>query len=137
MPRLFDATRWIVPLLGLWLVAGCSQPKIAGDGRAVDAPDRIPALVRQTERPGNEGLAELVRALDDDDPAVRLFAAQALRERTGQDFGYRYFDSARQRRPAVRRWRDWLDGQDGPPHASPAPESPSRASATPDTASAP
>jgi len=110
-------------------LSGCSQPKIAGDGRAVDAPDRIPALVRQTERPGAEGLADLIRALDDDDPAVRMFASQGLRERTGQDFGYRYFDSAQRRRPAVRAWKDWLDQQDdatspGVPHTASAPDSP-------------
>lgn len=111
-------------------LSGCAQPKIAGDGRAVDAPDRIPALVRQAEtpgspgnRPGAEGLADLIRALDDDDPAVRMFASQGLRERTGQDFGYRYFDSAQRRRPAVRAWRDWLDEQNNAP-GTPDPSSP-------------
>ena len=47
MPRQRFETRWTVLLLGLLLgAAGCSQSKIAGDGRAADAPDRIPALVR-------------------------------------------------------------------------------------------
>lgn len=128
MPRRINAARWFALLLGFWLVAGCAQSKIAGDGRAADAPDRIPALVRQADpgnAPGTEGLSVLIHALDDDDPAVRLFAVQALRERTGRSFGYRYYDSADQRRGAVRRWRDWADPQDG---GTPAP--------TPDTAAA-
>jgi hypothetical protein len=94
---------------------GCSQAKVAGDAGAQDAPGRIPALVRQADGqhdPGNKGLGELVRALDDEDPAVRLFAAQALRERSGESFGYRYYDSRAARRPAVRAWRAWADAQD-------------------------
>ncbi|XAM01412.1 HEAT repeat domain-containing protein [Phycisphaeraceae bacterium D3-23] len=117
------ATGWIALLLGLLLVqAGCSQSKIAGNGRAGDAPDRIPALVRQADplnASGQDGINTLIHALDDDDPAVRLFAVQALRERTGQSFGYRYYDSADRRRPAVRRWRDWADAQDDPGTPSP------------------
>ena len=55
-----------------------------------------------------------------------MFASQGLRERTGRDFGYRYFDSAERRRPAVREWNDWLDKQDGgtppgPPNTASAP----------------
>lgn len=93
---------------------GCSQARVSGDAGAQDAPGRIPALVRQADprqAPGNKGLGELVRALDDEDPAVRLFAAQALRERSGASFGYRYYESREQRRPAVRAWRDWADAQ--------------------------
>ncbi len=94
---------------------GCSQAKVAGDAGAQDAPGRIPALVRQADpgRAGGQGgLDELIRALDDEDPAVRLFAVQALRERSGESFGYRYYDSRAARRPAVRAWRDWAEAQD-------------------------
>ncbi|MFI4859205.1 MAG: hypothetical protein ACIAXF_00845 [Phycisphaerales bacterium JB063] len=97
--------------------AGCSQAKVAGDGRAVDAPDRIPALVRQAEAERDadgSGLRSLIVALDDEDPAVRMFAAEALRERSGETFGYRYYDSAEARRPAVRRWRAWARQQQAP-----------------------
>ncbi|MEM9415151.1 MAG: HEAT repeat domain-containing protein [Planctomycetota bacterium] len=128
MPRQINAISWIALLLGVGLVPGCAQSKIAGDGRSVDAPDRIPALVRQADRPGDEGLSVLIHALDDDDPAVRMFAVQALRERTGESFGYRYYDSAERRRPAIRRWRDWADAQQNP--GTPAPNN--TASAAPD-----
>lgn len=118
---------WSVLIAG---VVGCSQSKITGDGRAADAPDRIPALVRQADprhADGQDGIDTLIHALDDDDPAVRLFAVQALRERTGQHFGYRYYDSAERRRPAIRRWRGWLnDGTDTPdnPASAQRPDSP-------------
>lgn len=105
---------WVAGVCVCVSLGGCSQSKVAGDAGAQDAPDRIPALVRQADprqAPGNKGLGELVRALDDDDAAVRLFAVQALRERSGRSFGYRYYDSREARRPAVRAWRDWADAQ--------------------------
>ena len=58
-------------------------------------------------------------------------AIQALRERTGQSFGYRYYDSADARRPATRRWRDWADDQDPAPGNPGTPPPNNTASATP------
>jgi hypothetical protein len=53
-------------------------------------------------------IAHLVDDLDDDDPAIRFYAITALRELTGQDMDYRYFDDERARRQAIERWRQWL-----------------------------
>ncbi len=53
----------------------------------------------------------LVPYLEDDDADMRLFAVQALREITGENFGYRYYECERDRQPAVERWRQWLGRQ--------------------------
>ena len=58
---------------------------------------------------------QLVRDLDSDDPAVRFYTIQALRELTGQDFGYDYTDDdEEERKPAIGQWRAWLSEQQQP-----------------------
>jgi len=97
---------------------GCSpkQTPAKADLRATDTAGRVPALVDAAGRDDDRTLSELVHALSDDDAAVRLFAIQALSRRTGQTLGYRYYGSADDRRAAIARWRDWLDGE--PPAAT-------------------
>ncbi|MFN3166667.1 MAG: hypothetical protein ACE37H_06340 [Phycisphaeraceae bacterium] len=96
----------------LFALAGCSprQTPAKADLRATDTAGRVPALVDAAGRDDDRTLGELVRALSDDDAAVRLFAIQALNQRTGQTLGYRYYGSADDRRAAIARWHDWLDG---------------------------
>lgn len=101
-------------------LTGCSQAPVKPDARAADAPSRIPALVGSANATDPASLEELVYALGDDDPAVRLFAIQALKDRTGQDLGYRYYDTPEARAQAQRRWRQWLADQQNP--ASPPPD---------------
>ena len=55
--------------------------------------------------------AAMVKNLESDDPAVRLFAIEGLRRLTGDDFGYDYYADADQRAPAVQRWKQWLEMQ--------------------------
>lgn len=97
-------------------VAGCApkQPPTRADLRATNTPARVPALVNAADQDDERSLGELVHALSDDDPAVRLFAIQALNRRTGQTLGYRYYESADRRRVATRRWEDWLDQRSNP-----------------------
>lgn len=86
-----------------------SQAPAKADLRATDTPGKVPGLVQAAESDDPGSLHELVHALSDDDAAVRLFAAQALRERTGHDFGYRYYETADKRRAAALRWSRWLE----------------------------
>lgn len=93
------------------LAAGClpsQQDPAAADFRANDTPSRVPAIVGAADSDAPEELAELVRALADKDPAVRLFAIQSLRQRTGQTLGYRYYEPSDKRQAAVDRWHAWL-----------------------------
>ena len=100
-------------LATLALVCGClpSQTRPQADFRANDTPSRVTAIVDAAEQDDQQTLAELVHALSDEDPAVRLFAIQSLIRRTGQDLGYRYYAPRDERRTAVLRWYAYLHGQ--------------------------
>lgn len=104
-----------VMLVGVLALAviGCTpkQSPAKADLRATDTAGRVPALVDAADRNDDHTLGELVHALTDDDPAVRLFAIQALNQRTGQTLGYRYYDPPDRRSAAVARWQNWLDTQ--------------------------
>ena len=106
----------LLPIGLVMLLPGClpsQQAPSKADLRATDTPGRVPALVDAADEDDERTLAELVRALSDEDPAVRLFAIQALSRRTGQTLGYRYYESADHRQAAAERWHRWLDEQDG------------------------
>jgi hypothetical protein len=92
-------------------VSGCAAPS---GPRTVYNPDldvKAPAIKRAVARRDLSVAAELVKSLDSDDPAVRFYAVQGLRRLTGEDFGYQFYQDKEQRRPAVQRWRRWLDQQ--------------------------
>ena len=92
-------------------LAGCSEPtgpKLISN-RDLDV--KIPAIKRAVESDNKTEIAELVKELDDDDAAVRLYAIEGLQRLTGQDLGYRYYDDREARKPAVERWNKWLSEQ--------------------------
>ena len=93
--------------------AGCKAPAVKPRLDSDLATEKVPALIQQGMQGENADFPALVAALDDDDSAVRLFAARTLEELTGQTFDYRYYQSRHQRRPAMDRWRAWLDDPDG------------------------
>lgn len=98
-------------LLGVLFTAGClpsEQAPAKADLRATDTPSRVPAIVGAAEEQAQTPLSELVHALSDKDPAIRLFAIRSLNERTGQTLDYRYYESAEKRQAAVDRWHLWL-----------------------------
>jgi hypothetical protein len=109
--------RLVIPnllLLSLLVTAGClpsEQHPAKGDLRASDTPARVPAIVNAAETDDDATLADLVHALSDKDPAIRLFAIRSLHERTGQTLDYRYYEAAEQRQAAIDRWHDWLADQ--------------------------
>ncbi|MBW7905864.1 MAG: HEAT repeat domain-containing protein [Phycisphaerae bacterium] len=89
------------------------------------APDRAGAIVRLAERGDREAIHALVDLLEDDDPAVRMYAILALERLTGETRGYRYYDSEARRAPAVQRWRTALrEGQVRPGAARPEASAP-------------
>ena len=101
-------------LLGVIPLAGClpsSQPPAKTGFHAPDTVGRVPALVNAAESDDENALPELVRALSDEDAAVRLFAIRSLEQRTGQTLGYRYYDTDERRQDATARWHAWLQEQ--------------------------
>lgn len=93
------------------LTSGCGMT-LRSDIHDPDPAAKIPALVHAANRPTGEELRALVKALDHDDAAVRLFAIESLQRATGESHGFRPYDAEADRERAVARWRAWLDDQD-------------------------
>jgi hypothetical protein len=66
------------------------------------------AAVRLAGRQDVESVPDLIRLLDDQDPAVRMYAIMALQDLTGQTYGYKFYASEQERAAAVQRWREAL-----------------------------
>ncbi len=82
--------------------------------RSVSDPDpanKIPAIEAAVSQNDRRVIPQLVTDLENDDPAVRYYADEALRRLTGQDMGYQYFADEDRRKPAVERWKQWLAKQ--------------------------
>ncbi len=102
--------RWCLAAVPLVVAAtGCNAPQTKPNLTSDRPSELVPALIDQASRGDDADYAALIRKLDNDDPAVRLFAARSLEELTGETFGYRYHHSRHDRRAAVDRWRAWLD----------------------------
>jgi hypothetical protein len=68
----------------------------------------VPAIKAGVRKDDTHILPYLVKDLDSDDPAIRMYSIDGLRRMTGQDFGYVYFAEPEDRRAAVARWQEWL-----------------------------
>ena len=98
----------IVLAIGVTGLGGCLAPH---GPKTVTNPDpvaKIPAIEDAVAHHDLSVAPQLVRDLDDEDPAIRFYAQDGLQRLTGQSFGYHYYDSADQRRPAILKWRTWL-----------------------------
>jgi hypothetical protein len=85
--------------------------------RTVENPDleaKVPAIEYAARTHDRSAIPELVKDLESDDPAVRFYAIQGLCSMSGETFGYRYYDSDDDRRPAVVKWKQWLARQTQP-----------------------
>ncbi len=90
---------------------GCTAPK---EPAAVGHPDpsvKIRGMKKAARERDLATARQLVRDLDSDDPAVRFYAINALRDMTGETFEYRYYFDERQRKPSLKTWQQWLDQQ--------------------------
>lgn len=110
----------LVVLCGVMIaaLAGCTAPRRPLVVSDPDPSVKIPAFKKAVGKKDRAAVRQLVADLDSDDPAVRLYAIDALRRITGESFGYRYYDGDEQRRAAVGEWQRWLAGREkrsGPP----------------------
>jgi hypothetical protein len=99
---------WWVGLAVLALLSSCTASR---GPLVVTSPDpavKIPAIQKAVRQRDQSAVPQLVKDLDSDDPAVRMYANHGLQQLTGQDFGYKYFDDDDQREAAAERWRQWL-----------------------------
>ena len=93
-------------------VGGCTAPR---GPLVVTDPDpsvKIPAIKKAVRKKDRNAVKQLVTDLDSDDPAVRFYAINGLHKITGLRLGYDYYADEEERQAAVRRWQEWLDGQD-------------------------
>jgi hypothetical protein len=97
--------------LALAFTAGCGGPPPVRDVTNPDPSGKIPAIVEAVRRGDRRALNQLVKDLDNDDPAVRFYAIEGLRRLTGQTFNYRYYDGEDERQPAIQAWKQWLAKQ--------------------------
>jgi hypothetical protein len=74
----------------------------------VDPVNNIPAIQKAAETRDTKSVPALVGQLNSDDPAVRLYAIQALQRITGKTFDYHFYDEVDERRPAIARWQAYL-----------------------------
>src|SRR4051812_27803877 len=103
--RMGGRRRWMGIALAA-LASGCSvaprgfrdlkDPAPIVRARAVGYEDRVAYEV---------AVPALIARLDDPDPVVRLSAHEALRKRTGQDFGFLPWAEPAERGKAIARWR--------------------------------
>jgi len=74
---------------------------------------KIPAMKTAVRQDAAGSKEQLVKDLDNEDPAVRLYAIGALQRLTGRSFGYRYYVDGPEREEAIGRWKQWLAEQPG------------------------
>jgi hypothetical protein len=95
------------------LSTGCQSPPAWKSLRTEDPIKRVNAIQQAAKENKRNEIPELIFLLDDEEPVVRMYAIHALREMTGEDFGYRYFDSESERAKAIEKWRQWLANSGG------------------------
>ena len=116
------ARRVVLTAAAMAFWQGCGPPP----RQVVTNPDpagKVPAIEKAVSRRDLSVVPQLVKDLDDEDPAVRFYAIYALRELTGEEFGYRYFYDRDRRKPYVLRWNQWLANRQA---ESPAEQSPKK-----------
>ncbi len=96
---------WLICVLCL---AGCGDDIGLVNVSNPDLRAKVPAIKRDVSEKTLSDAPQLIKDLDDDDPAVRFYAIEGLRRITGQTFDYHYYDDALARRPAIQRWQEWL-----------------------------
>lgn len=86
-------------------LGGCSTPS-ADEGFESAAPGARLYAINEAARKKDAGkIPELIRSLDSDDPVVRWTAIHALKDMTGEDYGYDFAAPWAERQRAIERWR--------------------------------
>ena len=98
---------WRGIVLSACLIAGGCTPREDRSIVAIDPLNSIPAIQEAARKKDTKAIPDLIKQLDNDDPAIRFYAISALRDITGQTFGYHYFDDKPTRKPAIQRWQDF------------------------------
>ena len=101
-------------------VSACAPPIPDGGFHGPQAASQIYAAIKlvRTYRgpdatasgiPPRAALEALVGMLDSSDPASRFVAVEALRDLTGETFGFDPSDPLPERATAAQRWKTWVE----------------------------
>ncbi len=90
------------------LCTACQDDRGPVSVRSHDPDLKIVAIKRDLACPNHEQLAQLVEDLESDDPAIRFYSIQALQRVTRDDFGYLFYQDEDRRKPAVKKWQEWM-----------------------------
>ena len=85
--------------------AGCFSTPTGFD--SPDPNERVRAIIATPKQTDAEAIPRLIDQLYSTDPAARMLAAEALRERTGETLGYHHGAPEAERHVAAERWRVW------------------------------
>lgn len=97
-----------VALVSACLAAGGCIPRESQSIAAVDPLNSIPAIQKAADTKDQNAVPALVAQLNNDDPAIRFYAIQALQRITGTTLDYHFYEGVDERRPAIARWQAWL-----------------------------
>jgi len=103
-----------IRILLIFSFAGLCVSCVGRDTPSIKSPDPdrlVPAIKTDVSKGDRNAIPYMVKDLESDDPAVRMYAIDGLRRMTGQDFGYVYYAAPEDRKPALERWRLWLELQ--------------------------
>jgi len=89
------------------LIAGACTPREDPSIGSIDPLNSIPAIQEAARTKDRRAIPALVQQLNSDDPALRFYASSALKDLTGETFGYHYFDDVETRKPALKKWDEW------------------------------
>jgi HEAT repeat protein len=112
-PAVMRGKSALLAVAALFWVGGCFSP----DPKSIKsdyAASAVPAIKEAANNGDRSAIPRLIYDLNDKDPAIRFAAIKALETMTGQNFNYRYYDDTLDRRPAIRRWQQWLAEQPNP-----------------------
>jgi len=120
---MFRQVTWAMLATTLGIV-GCTAPRGPIEVTNPDPSGKIPAMKKAVREHDLKVVRQLIKDLDSDDAAVRLFAIHTLHKLTGQRYGYDYYADEVQRQPALNQWKQWLAHQEGiAPSTRPADDS--------------
>lgn len=97
---------WIV--LGLAAaLTGCTVPDQKPGYGSFSPAERTAAIGETLREKDRSDIPELIEMLGSEDPGVRMLAAGALEQLTGETMGYEYSASEADRESAIERWVEW------------------------------
>ncbi len=88
------------------LLPGCAPAASTGGFHSPNPASKLYAIRMAGETRDRTAIPQLVEQLDSDDPAVRVFAINALERITNQRLGYNPYVDEVDRRSAIEAWVD-------------------------------